>query len=68
MFNEDKPYALPAAITLAERCDARAWDNDTDDDSRMLLEQAAEMIRELMGRCVSLAAAGERLEAERVKS
>jgi hypothetical protein len=61
----DKPYALPAAVTLANRCEARAWDDEVDDDSRLLLEQAADMIRGLMARCVSLAAASEKREARR---
>jgi hypothetical protein len=72
-FNNDatdpagKPYTLPAAVTLASRCESRAWDDDVDDDSRLLLEQAADMIRGLMARCVSLAAAGERREARRAR-
>jgi hypothetical protein len=61
----DKPYRLPAAVRLATYCEARAWDDDVDDDSRLLLEQAADMIRTLMARCVSLAAATERSEARR---
>ena len=40
-------------------------DDDVDDDSRLLLEQAADMIRTLMARCVSLAAATEKREARR---
>lgn len=63
--NNDKPYSLPAAVTLATRCEARAWDDATDDDSRLLLEQAADMIRGLMARCVALAAASEKREARR---
>ena len=61
----DKPYTLPAAVTLASRCESRAWDDEVDDDSRLLLEQAADMIRGLMARCVSLAAASEKREARR---
>jgi|DEB19_MinimDraft_3_1074340.scaffolds.fasta_scaffold00411_13 hypothetical protein len=61
----DKPYTLPAAVTLANRCESRAWDDATDDESRLLLEQAADMIRGLMARCVSLAAASEKREARR---
>ena len=65
--DSDKPYTLPAAVTLASRCESRAWDDDTDDDSRLLLEQAADMIRGLMARCVSLAAASEKREARRTR-
>jgi hypothetical protein len=61
----DKPYTLPAAVTLANRCESRAWDDDMDDRDRLLLEQASDMIRGLMARCVSLAAAAEHREARR---
>jgi len=63
----DKPYRLPAAVRLATYCEARAWDDEVDDESRLLLEQAADMIRGLMARCVSLAAATERSEARRAR-
>lgn len=63
----DKPYTLPAAVRLATYCEARAWDDEVDDASRLLLEQAADMIRGLMARCVSLAAATERREARRAQ-
>ena len=61
----DKPYSLPGAVMLANRCESRAWDDEVDDDSRLLLEQAADIIRGLMARCVSLAAACEKREARR---
>lgn len=63
----DKPYRLPAAVRLATYCEARAWDDEVDDESRLLLEQAADMIRTRMARCVSLAAATERSEARRAR-
>ncbi len=63
----DKPYRLPAAVRLATYCEARAWDDEVDDTSRLLLEQAADMIRTLMARCVSLAAATEKREARRAR-
>ena len=63
----DKPYTLPAAVRLATYCEARAWDDEVDDASRLLLEQAADMIRGLMARCVSLAAATEQREARRAR-
>jgi hypothetical protein len=63
--NDDKPYTLPSAIKLAQLCETRAWDDDVDDDSRLLLEQAGDMIRGLMMRVVRMAAANERAEAER---
>jgi len=60
---DDIEAAAPAVI--ADRCIARAWDDSTDDDSRLVLEQAAGALRRLMRRCVTLAAAGERHEARR---
>jgi hypothetical protein len=44
---------------------ARAWEDDTDDASRLLLEQAALVITHLAGRCVDLAAVIEREELRR---
>ena len=63
--NNDKPYTLPSAIKLAQLCETRAWDDDVDDDSRLLLEQAGDMIRGLMMRVVRMAAASELAEAQR---
>jgi hypothetical protein len=63
--DNDKPYTLPSAIKLAQLCETRAWDDDVDDDSRLLLEQAGDMIRGLMMRVVRMAAANERAEAQR---
>ena len=35
----DKPYSkLPPALTVADMCAMRAWDDNIDDDSRLLLE------------------------------
>lgn len=61
--HDDAPFDLPAPRVLAERCMSRAWDDDTDDGSRLLLEQAAIVIGHLAGRCVDLAASLERGEA-----
>jgi len=63
--DNDKPYTLPSAIKLAQLCETRAWDDDVDDESRLLLEQAGDMIRGLMMRVVRMAAANERAEAQR---
>lgn len=54
---------LPAPLVVAQRCSERAWDDDTDDRSRKLLEQASDTIRLLAGRVVRLAAFTERQEA-----
>ena len=63
--SNDKPYTLPSAIALAQLCEARAIDDDVDDDSRLLLEQAGDMIRGLMMRVVRMAGATELAEARR---
>lgn len=63
--DNDKPYTLPGAVTLANQCQTRAWDDDVDDRDRLLLEQASDCIRSLMARCVGLAAAAEHREARR---
>jgi hypothetical protein len=60
--HDDHPFDLPSPRTLAEACMARAWDDDTDDASRLLLEQAARVIEHLL---VRLAAATEREELRR---
>jgi hypothetical protein len=60
--HDDHPFDLPSPRTLAEACMARAWDDDTDDASRLLLEQAARVIEHLLAR---LAAATEREELRR---
>jgi hypothetical protein len=57
--------ARPAPDALAELLMNRAWDDDVGDGDRWLFEQASEAIRELMGRCVALAATAERAEARR---
>lgn len=63
--HDDYPFHLPAPRVLADACMARAWDDGTDDDSRLLLEQAALTITHLAGRCVDLAAVIEREELRR---
>lgn len=51
------------ASDLAGACLKRAWDDDTDDDSRELLEAAAVTIEQLATRCLRLAQEIERVEA-----
>jgi hypothetical protein len=62
---DDAPFDLPAPATVAEACMARAWDDDCDDASRLLLEQAALTITHLCGRCVDLAAVIEHGDVRR---
>jgi hypothetical protein len=61
-WSDDGPVDLPAPRQLAERCMARAWADDTDDASRVLLELGARTITHLLAR---LAMATERAEARR---
>ncbi len=60
--HDDYPFDLPAPRVLAAACMARAWEDDTDDASRLLLEQAALTITHLITR---LTMATEQAEARR---
>ena len=53
-----------APRTLANACLRRAWDEDTDDKSRKLLEHASLCIEQLMARLLSNAQCLEIVEAE----
>ena len=59
----DKPYELPAPMVVADMCAMQAWLDDIDDDSRLLHEQAADTIRLLLRRCITLAQSIEHTEA-----
>ena len=60
----DKPYSkLPPALTVADMCAMRAWDDNIDDDSRLLLEMAADTIRMMHKRLMRLAHSNEQAEA-----
>jgi hypothetical protein len=59
----DELPELPAPMAVADMCAMQAWMDDIDDDSRLLLEQAADTIRHLMRRCMKLAQNLERMEA-----
>ena len=64
----DWKYSLEESNDLspAKACSqlmAMAWADHTPDDQRLLLEQAAVAIQQLMRRCVHLAQAVERAEA-----
>lgn len=58
--HDDPPFDLPAPRVLADACMARAWDDETPDRERLLLEQAALTITHLLAR---LAVATEHAEA-----
>jgi len=55
------PEASPERVR--ELCARRMWDDDADDQSRLILELAADTIRELMCRCGSASLRAERAEA-----
>ena len=61
--HDDAPFDLPAPRVLADALMSRAWDDDTPDRERLLLEQAALTITALLAR---LAMATEHAEARRV--
>ena len=65
MPSEDKPYRLPPPIVVADTCAASCWRDEVDDESRLLLEMAADTIRALMKRCVHLAKQLEQAECGR---
>ena len=60
--HDDAPLDLPAPRVLADTLMSRAWDDDTPDRERLLLEQAARVIEHLLAR---LAMATEHAEARR---
>ena len=56
------PFDQPPPRVVADRCMARAWDDEIGDDDRERFEQAANAINELLAR---LALATEHAEARR---
>ena len=49
---------------VANACLAHAWDEACDDESRALLEQAHNVIKSLMARCIATSKVLEVVEAE----
>lgn len=62
---DDPPFDLPAPRVLADTLLSRAWDDDTPDRERLLMEQAARVIEHLLAR---LAVATEHAEARRTNT
>jgi hypothetical protein len=62
-MNEDKPYDLPPALTVADLCAQQAWENNIDDESRLRLEMAADTIRALHRRLMQISKTLETTEA-----
>jgi hypothetical protein len=63
--HDEPPFDLPAPRVLADTLMGRAWDDDTPDGERLLLEQAARVIEHLL---VRLAVATEHGEARRTNT
>jgi len=60
----DNPYKPPAPLVLAKACARSAWRDDIPDSTRMLLEWAADTIRELADKNLFLSHGAEQLEGE----
>lgn len=64
----DKPYSkLPPALTVADMCAMQAWVDHIDDESRLLLEMAADTIRMMHKRQYRLAHCNEQAEANNAR-
>ena len=63
--HDDLPFDLPAPRALADTLMGRAWDDDTPDRERLLLEQGAVTITHLLAR---LAIVTEHAEARRTNT
>lgn len=56
---------LPPPSTVADMCALRSWCDHVDDDTRLLLEMAADTVRALSARVCRLARKLEVTEADR---
>ena len=59
-----EPRELPAPAIVADLCAQEAWKQAANEDTRKVLELAAETIRAVMRRCVALAHQVETSEAD----
>jgi hypothetical protein len=59
-----EPRELPAPAIVADLCAQEAWRQAANEDTRKVLELAAETIRAVMRRCVALAHQVETSEAD----
>jgi hypothetical protein len=53
---------LPAPLDVVAALLDRAWDDDVNDDDRILLETAAKTLQVTLDRCIRLASVIERTE------
>jgi hypothetical protein len=58
------PYPCPAPLVLANMLAMHSWANHLDDHSRMLLEWAADTVRELCAKNTQLSHENEQLEGD----
>ena len=61
---DDNPYPAPAPLVLARMCAKAAWKADIPDSTRMLLEWAADTIREVVQKNHALSHKAEQLEGD----
>jgi hypothetical protein len=60
----DNPYPAPAPLVLSRMCAKAAWKADIPDSTRMLLEWAADTIREVVQKNHALSHKAEQLEGD----
>lgn len=60
----DNPYPAPAPLVLADMCAMHCWKDDIDDESRKLLEWAADTIRCVVRMNARLSHDKEQLEGD----
>jgi hypothetical protein len=60
----DNPYPAPAPLVLSRMCARAAWQQDIPDATRMLLEWAADTLREVVERNHTLCHKAEQLEGD----
>ena len=60
----ENPYPAPAPLVLSRMCARAAWQDDIPDATRMLLEWAADTLREVVERNHSLCHKAEQLEGD----
>ena len=60
----DNPYPAPAPLVLSRMCAKAAWKANIPDSTRMLLEWAADTIREVVQKNHALSHKAEQLEGD----
>lgn len=60
----ENPYPAPAPLVLSRMCARAAWQDDIPDATRMLLEWAADTIRDVVNKNHVLSHKNEQLEGD----